>query len=87
MEGASSEAHGVYTNDAMVVSAAGLTDATQQACRWSSATGMGDLGTWRGTFSAASGVSADGAVVVGAGDNKSGTRGGMRDLGAFPGGP
>jgi len=67
--GSESRAYGVSANGAVVVGTARTSGGGQRAFRWTSGTGMADLGTLvGGSWSTASAVSADGAVVVGASD-------------------
>ncbi|MGY8668167.1 hypothetical protein Q3C01_38185 [Bradyrhizobium sp. UFLA05-109] len=69
--GPSSSAFGVSTDGSVVVGSAQIPDTSDEgfyifhAFRWTSSTGMVDLGTLGGHKSSARGVSADGAVVVG----------------------
>jgi probable HAF family extracellular repeat protein len=58
----------VGVSDAVVVDDSGMASSISRAFRWTAGTGMQDLGTLGGTYSRASGVSADGAVVVGGSD-------------------
>ena len=92
-DGDMSRGYGVSSDGAWVVGVSSVNDVDHHAFRWSSATGMQDLGSLPGRdWSQATAVSADGSVVVGYSGTGSSRRafvwtpaGGMQDLGTLGG--